>query len=126
VGVLEIIDSAIGIVELDEAMTESPEVGEGVMRLAEEARQFWIEYWEAFDHPFSREHALRSGYVEKPGDYSNSIKIKFGKTADGQPKARITAHDYKAHWIEYGSKHMPPFAPRAATVSAFGGSGKTI
>jgi hypothetical protein len=125
-GVLELIDSAIGLVELDEAVAESAEVGEGVRRLAEEAKQFWIDYWEAFDHPFSREHTLRSGYVEHPGDYSNSIRIKYGKTKDGQPMATITAHDFKAHWVEYGSSRMPPFAPMAATRSHFGGSGKSV
>ena len=36
-----------------------------------------------------------------------------GKTAGGAPKARVTANDYKATWIEYGPAHMPEFAPRA-------------
>jgi hypothetical protein len=125
-GLLELVDSAIGLVELDAAMADSAEVAAGVMERAEEARQFWVDYWEAFSHPRSREHTLKSGYVERPGDYSASIKIKYSKTADGQPKARITAHDYKAHWIEYGSSRMPEFAPMAATRDHFGGSGKSI
>jgi hypothetical protein len=121
-----LIESAIGLDAIDEALIESVEVAEGVKRKAEEAREFWIDYWEAFDHPYSREHTLKSGYVEKPGDYSNSIRIKYGKTVDGAPMATVTAHDYKAKWIEYGSSRMPEFAPRAATVSHFGGSGKAI
>lgn len=93
-----------------------------LMKRAEEVRTFWVDYWEAFDHPESRTHTLRSGYVENPGDYAASIKVKFIEAVGGQLfKARITAHDYKAHWIEYGSRHMPPFAPRAATLSYFGG-----
>jgi hypothetical protein len=120
-----LIESAIGLDAIDEALIESVEVAEGVKRKAEEAREFWIDYWESFDHPYSKEHTLKSGYREKPGDYSASIKIKYSKTAEG-PKARITAHDYKAVWIEYGSSRMPEFAPRAATVSHFGGTGKAI
>jgi len=96
------------------------------MHKAEKVREFWVDYWEAFDHPHSRVHTLRSGYVERPGDYSASIKVKFIEGNAVRPmKARVTAHDYKAHWIEYGSVHMPEFAPRAATLEYFGG-GTTV
>jgi len=122
----DLIESAIGLDAIDEALAESVEVAEAVRKRAEEARDFWVDYWESFDHPYSREHTLRSGYVERPGDYSASIKIKFLKTAEGAPMARVTAHDYKAKWIEYGSSRMPEFAPRAATVAHFGGQGKAI
>jgi hypothetical protein len=121
-----LIESAIGLDAITKEMAENAEVADAVHKRAEEAREFWVDYWESFDHPYSREHALRSGYMEKPGDYSKSIKVKFMKTADGAPMARITAHDFKAKWIEYGSAHMPTFAPRAATVSHFGGTGKSI
>jgi hypothetical protein len=60
--------------------------------------------------------------VEKPGDYSESVKIKYSKTKDGASMAKVGSRDYKAHWIEYGSSHMPEFAPRAATVDHFGGT----
>jgi hypothetical protein len=125
-GLLKLVDSAIGLVELDAAMADSAEVAAGVHKRAEEARQFWIDYWEAFDHPYSREHTLKSGYTERPGDYSNSIRIRYGRTKDGAPKATVGTRDYKAAWIEYGSSRMPEFAPRAATISHFGGSGKAI
>lgn len=109
-----------GVIEAE--IARSVEIQHELMKRAEEVRQFWIDYWEAFDHPFAREHTLRSGYVERPGDYSKSIKVKFIEGNGTQLfKARITAHDYKAHWIEYGSSRMPPFAPRAATLSHFGG-----
>jgi hypothetical protein len=122
----DLIESAIGLDAITAEMAENADVAEGVSRRADEAREFWVDYWESFDHPFSREHALKSGYVEKPGDYSESIKIKEGRTKDGAPMATVGSRDYKAHWIEYGSSHMPPFAPRAATVSEFEGSGKNI
>ncbi|GLP75676.1 hypothetical protein TUM20983_27860 [Mycobacterium antarcticum] len=123
---LSLIDDAIGLDAITKEMAESVEVAEGVRKRAEEARQFWVDYWESYEHPFSRSHTLRSGYVENPGDYAESIKVKFMKSAEGLPMARVTAHDYKARWIEYGSTHMPEFAPRAATVDHFGGTGKAI
>lgn len=109
-----------GVIEAE--IARSVEVKLELMNRAEEVRQFWVEYWESFDHPHSREHTLRSGYVERPGDYSASIKVKFIESGPGQLfKARVTAHDYKASWIEYGSSKMPEFAPRAATLAHFGG-----
>ncbi len=53
-----------------------------------------------------KEHTLKGGYVDKPGDYRDSIEasvVQGGK----RMKGRVTAHDYKAHWIEYGTKHQP-------------------
>lgn len=114
------------IAEIDKAMAESAEVLKAVMDRAREAREYWIDYWLSFDHPFSREHTLRSGYVEKPGDYENGIRVKFLRTPEGLPMARVTSHDYKSAWVEYGSSHMPEFAPRAATVAHYGGTGKSI
>jgi hypothetical protein len=126
-GALEsLIESAIGLDAITKEMAENAEVAEAVHKRAEEAREFWVDYWEAFDHPYSREHALKSGYVERPGDYSNSIKIKFGRTKDGAPKATVGTRDYKAAWIEYCSSKMPQFAPCAATISHFGGYGRSI
>jgi hypothetical protein len=126
-GALEaLVDAAVGLDKIDAALLDSAEVARAVMEKAEEAREFWVDYWESFDHPYSREHTHKSGYVEQPGDYSRSIKVKFLKTPEGLPMARVTAHDYKAAWIEYGSSRMPEFACRAATVSHFGGSNKTI
>lgn len=109
-----------GVIEAE--IARSVEVKLELMKRAEEVRQFWVDYWEAFDHPESREHTLKSGYVERPGDYAASIKVKFIEASPNHLfKARVTAHDYKAHWIEYGSSRMPEFAPRAATLSHFGG-----
>jgi hypothetical protein len=116
------VEAVFGAGAIDLAIAESVEIKLELMKRAEEVRQFWVDYWESFDHPYSREHTLRSGYVERPGDYAKSIKVKFIEAGPGTLfKARITAHDYKAHWIEYGSSRMPEFAPRAATLSHFGG-----
>lgn len=50
-----------------------------------------------------KEHTLKSGYVDKPGDYRDSIE---GMVVQGhrRMKGRVRATDYKAHWIEYGTK----------------------
>jgi hypothetical protein len=126
-GALEsLIESAIGLDEITAEMASNAEVAEAVYKRAQEAREFWMDYWESSDHPYSREHALRSGYVERPGDYSDSVKIKYGKAKEGAPKATVGTRDYKAAWIEYGSAHMPEFAPRAVTVSNFGGYNRSI
>jgi hypothetical protein len=113
--------SLVSAAEVDVAMAQSPAVHAGLIARAEEVKKYWVEYWESFDHPYSREHTLKSGYVERPGDYSESVKVEYMKSKTGLPKARVSANDYKAFWIEYGSKHMPKFAPRQATLDHFGG-----
>lgn len=118
----------VSAAELDAAIIASPLVHAGLIAKAEEVQKYWVDYWESFDHPFSREHTLRSGYVERPGDYAKSIKITFIRSELGMPKARVSANDYKMYWIEYGAKHMPPFAPRQATLDHFTdfGGGTTV
>lgn len=118
-GAQSLVDAVFGAGAIEKYIRHDAVVRVALMARAEEVRDMWIEYWESFDHPHSRVHTLRSGYVERPGDYSKSIKIKFIEYP--MPKARVKAHDYKAHWIEYGSKHMPEFAPRAAMLRYFGG-----
>ena len=119
-GIQSLVEAAIGVKVIEAELEHNPMILAQLMNRAEEVKQFWIDYWEGFDHPHSRVHTLRSGYVEQPGDYAKSIKVKIIRS--GHLKARITAHDYKAHWIEYGSAHMPEFAPRAATLAHFGGT----
>lgn len=119
-GAQAMVEAVFGAGTIEAAIADSVVVHRALMAKAEEVKEMWIEYWESFDHPHSKVHTLRSGYVERPGDYSNSIRIKYMKHGRFM-KARITAHDFKAHWIEYGSSRMPEFAPRAAMLSYFGG-----
>jgi len=123
-GVQNLAATVFGAGAIDAAIADSLIVREALIAKAEEVREMWIAYWEAFEHPYSRVHTLRSGYVERPGDYADSIRIKYMNHGRFM-KARVTAHDYKAHWIEYGSSRMPEFAPRAAMLSYYGG-GTTI
>lgn len=119
-----LVEGVFGRGTIEMYLADSVVVREALMDKAKEVQEMWVAYWEAFPHPHSKVHTLRSGYVERPGDYAKSIRIKYMENGRFM-KARITAHDYKAHWIEYGSSRMPEFAPRAAMLSYFGG-GTTI
>lgn len=56
-----------------------------------------------------------------PGDYRDSIHVTL---APKKPHARrIITDDYKAVWIEMGSRHMPEYAVFAKTAAYFGGTG---
>lgn len=123
---MSLFQELVSMAELDAAIESSPAVHAGLIRKADEVQKYWVEYWESIDHPESREHTLRSGYVEHPGDYAKSIKVQFLRSGTGMPKARVSANDYKMYWIEYGAKHMPEFAPRQATLDHFGGGGTTV
>lgn len=129
-----LVTNILGEGAIDKAMIGSVAVREGVMAKAKEVQEYWVNYWNELDHPWSRVHTLKSGYVEEPGDYANSIRIYYLRTRSGFFKARVWARDYKSHWIEYGAaRHisgwppphmaggMPEFAPRQHTLEAFGG-----
>jgi len=115
-----LVEGVFGRGTIELYLADSLMVREALMKRAVEVQEMWIAYWESFPHPHSKVHMLRSGYIERPGDYAKSIRIKYMEHGKFM-KARITAHDYKAHWIEYGSSRMPEFAPRAAMLSYFGG-----
>lgn len=58
------------------------------------------------------------------GRYAASVKVIKDITVNGMPGKRVGATDFKAHWIEFGTGNPGPteaFAPRAKTVSFFGG-----
>jgi hypothetical protein len=56
-----------------------------------------------------KDHRLKSGYVDHAGDYRDSIEgdVVF---KGGRWRGRVTARDFKAHWIEYGTKRWPKLA----------------
>jgi hypothetical protein len=122
---MNLFQELVSAAEIEKAIEESPEVNAGLIKKAEEVQAYWVEYWNSIDHPESREHTLRSGYVEHPGDYAKSIKVQFIHE-HGEKKARVSANDYKMYWIEYGAEHMPEFAPRQATLDHFGGESGTV
>ena len=68
-----------------------------------------------------RPHTLKSGYVDRPGDYRNSIRgdVIF---KDGAWRGRVGAYDWKAHMIEYGTKKMPKFSTIRRTAGYLRGT----
>lgn len=44
-----------------------------------------------------------------PGQYRDSIEFEV-KRSEEKSKVRVYTKDYKAHWIEFGAKHMPKYA----------------
>jgi hypothetical protein len=67
-------------------------------------------------------HTLKGGYVDRPGDYRDSIE---GTTlfVRGAWRGRVTARDYKSPWIEYGTAKMPKFAIMRRTAGYLRGTG---
>lgn len=94
--------------QIFEYAKKQAEVEEALMKFAEEVRDYW-----------------RSISPVDEGDYAASVKVSKRKiTVDGMPAKRVGAYNYKAHWIEYGTGEpgkTTAEAPRAKTVSRFGG-----
>lgn len=111
-----LLGDIISLAEVEAAMATSPLVQAELIKRAEEAR----DYWRSIAPVGTHQHTLKSGHVEKPGDYRDSIQVEYRRLPTGVMAARIVAKDYKSAWIEFGSKHMPEYAPRAKTAAQFG------
>ncbi|MEU9805027.1 hypothetical protein [Mycobacterium sp. NPDC050853] len=60
-------------------------------------------------------------YGGEPGEYRDGITPgKVHLTKDGELELLVESDDYKAIEIEFGSKHMPVYAPATATMQEFG------
>jgi len=77
-------------------------------RLLEEAER-GVVFAKSIAPVGKKEHKLKSGYVEKPGDYRDSIHATVTQGHRRQV-AHVETTDYKRFWIEYGAKHMPKYA----------------
>lgn len=103
---------------LAKVVAEDPEIRAGVIRKAQEVQA----YWKSIAPVGTRTHTLKSGYVDEPGDYRDSIVVKYRKDHEGRLEARVVATDYKAHWLEYGSVHNKEGAYAQRTVDHFNGT----
>jgi hypothetical protein len=132
----DLVYGVLGKGEIEKAIAGSVTIRAALMEKAGHVQSFWVDYWNELPHPWSRGHTLKSGYVEEPDDYANSIRIYYLRSRSGMMKARVWAKDFKAHWIEYGAAAhmsgwpplhmtggMPEFAPRQHTLEEFGGGG---
>jgi hypothetical protein len=60
-------------------------------------------------------HTLKGGWVNEAGDYQRSIKV-----IERGNEVYLSAFDYKAHWIEFGSVNNPVSAPLRRGAQAAG------
>ncbi|GAC70729.1 HK97 gp10 family phage protein [Gordonia soli] len=102
---------------VEEFAKVSPLVRKQLDKLAKEG----ADYAQSIAPVGTKRHTLKSGYVDEPGDYRDSI---YGTTVfvGGRWRGRVGARDYKAHWIEYGTVHMPKRAVMRRTAEHLGGS----
>lgn len=98
--------------EIRDKLQDQVEVREGVEAMAQKAKTLWRQL---------------APVDEK--DYQASIHVENRfRRIDGLPAKRVTADDFKAHWIEYGTGDpypTPEFAPAARTAAILGGEAKT-
>ena len=108
-----------------EAVAEAfndPKIHAEVQRLAEEVRDAVQSHAPVFgDRPPRRESPADGA----AGEYRDSIHVEWVTTSDsdGLPVARVISKDMKAAWIEFGSAHMPEYAPFTKAAEEFGGTG---
>lgn len=109
----------VGAAEMSRAK-RGPEVMIAVEKLAKEV----VEYAQGIAPVFSVERGHRNAPPhDSPGAYRDSIHAETPRIDGDTVTVRVVTNDYKAWWIEYGSRHMPEYAVFAQTAAAFGGTG---
>jgi hypothetical protein len=58
---------------------------------------------------------------ENPGQYRDSIHVE--RHGEG---FHVLSDDFKAYWIEFGTSHMPEYAPAQKTAEHFGGASVNV
>jgi hypothetical protein len=92
--------------DIDEAMADDNVDGE-LNDLANEVR----DYWQSIA-PVGK----KADGDENPGQYRDSIHVE--RHGEG---FHVLTEDFKAYWIEFGTSHMPEYAPAQKTAEQFGG-----
>lgn len=107
--------------EVLRAFGDNPDIKAEVERLAGQVKEAVQSYAPVFgDRPARRESPADGS----AGDYRDSIHVTWVTTSDSDlPVARVISDDMKAAWIEYGSAHMPEYAPFTKAATEFGGTG---
>lgn len=96
-------EAGITAADIDKAVAESDEVREGIIVKAREVQEYWKSI--APVNKTGKAHDLGDGQVDEPGDYRDSIKVRY-RTDDGF-YAEVYTNDPKARWLEYGTAHNP-------------------
>lgn len=103
--------------QIDKIM-KSERVHKAVDDKAKVVQEFWKSIAPVFDvNDPAKEHRTAPPHGE-PGDYRDSITIVDMSDESGF-RDRVKPTDFKAKWIEYGTAHMPEYAPMAKTKAKF-------
>lgn len=107
--------------DLEREIMASVAVKAAVIDTAKKVQKRWKEIAPVSDRPA---HPLQVGgsYIEEPGDYQKSIRVKYDTHGPDVFGAQVYSKDPKAHWLEYGSVHNPEYGYAARVVEEFGGS----
>jgi hypothetical protein len=101
----------VSVADVNAVMATSPRINAGSMAQAVKTR----DYWKSIAPVSTREHALKSGYVDHPGQYRDSIRIQLVYIR-GMKRWRVFTDDFKRFWIEYGTKKWAKHACRERTL----------
>ncbi|TDH48492.1 hypothetical protein E2F47_23535 [Mycobacterium eburneum] len=93
-----------------------------VIRALERKANKCADYWRSIAPVFGDLPPKRAAPPEgEAGDYKAAVAVKRIDNGDGSVRFRVYDSDPKAHWIEYGTAHMPEYAPAAKTKAKFRG-----
>lgn len=108
----------LSVAQVNRAMNTSPVIGAHGMAQAVKGR----DYWKSIAPVGTKEHTLKSGYVDHPEQYKKSIRIKVVRP-HGVRRWRVFTDDYKRFWIEYGTRKWAKHACMARTIVYMRGAG---
>lgn len=106
-------------IDLEEGMNNDPEILKALRELAEKVCQDAKDLAPVFGETGHDEHRKTPPH-DDPGAYRDSIKVVPIKDPH---VLRVQTNDFKAIWIEMGSKHMPEYAVFAKAAALNGGTG---
>lgn len=100
--------------QLDKIM-KSQKVHDAVAKKAVVVQDYWKSVSPVFgDKP---PHRQAPAYGQ-PGAYRDSITVTDMTDSNGF-RERVKPTDFKAKWVEFGSAHMPKYAPMAKVKAKF-------
>ncbi|WP_136244768.1 hypothetical protein [Mycobacterium intracellulare] len=102
--------------QIDKVM-KSQRVHDAVQAKAVTVQTYWKEISPVFDPSDPREHRKKPPHGQ-PGAYRDSVIVTDTSDAEGA-SARVKPTDFKAKWIEFGTAHMPEYAPMAKVKAKF-------
>lgn len=102
--------------QLDKVM-KSEKVQKAVDAKAAAVQEYWQSVSPVFNPDDPKEHRKVPPYGQ-PGAYRDSVIVEPHNDDSGF-RDRVKPTDFKAKWIEFGSAHMPTYAPMAKTKAQF-------